>query len=613
MVETKMFRNPIIKIAIASALTSNAYGYEFTMGDGAVQGSWVSNVTAGAAIRTKSPSCSLTGDPNAYGCGAAANTGQWGAADDGDLNYRKGQPYSTYISATSELLLKVPGEGLKFMVRGTGMYDFLAKDTARTPLSSTASAQVVYNTQLLDLWAQKDFTIGGRSAHVRVGNQVINWGESMFASNGINSTNSLDFQKLLIPGTQLKQVLLPAPMMSFAADLSHGVSTEAYYQFQWNGNRYPPVGTFWSTTNALGRGTEPVTVNTNNLNVSGPSPGSIANALGPGGAGNQDTLNAIKNGLVNGTYAGAPFNDIGVPVAWQPPSKYKPQFGVKFNYSPRWVDANFAFYYENYTDKSPVLSTLANGTAKWSYLGNRQLFGVSSNFSLGPWAIGTELSYRPRDAVTLSGCFGAGGPLDANTNAVAGIECQQWADKKKFQYDINGLLALTRSEYPFLKLIGADTANLTWELTWIHYPGLNAQGVTRTIGGQAVTQAPAAGYLAWQNSGSELGYPIVAGQGTASSVGATIDFNWTYDGTLIPGWQVTPGLTFATGLYGYTPTLSGNYMQGAKSVNVYVLFNQNPTVWQAGVNFTAFFGGHQGLGQPYADRNSVGMFVTRNF
>ena len=606
-----VIRRTTISIAVLGAATSSAYGYDFTMGDGAVQGSWVTNLTAGAGIRAKSPSCSLTGDPNAYGCGAAANTNQWGYGDNGNLNYRKGQPFSTYVSATSELLLKMPSEGLKFMVRGTGMYDFLAGNTARTPLSSTASAQVVYNAQLLDLWTQKDFTVGGRNAHVRLGNQVINWGESMFAQSGINATNSLDTQKLLIPGAQLKQALLPAPMLSVAADLSHGFSTEAYYQFQWNGNRYPPVGSYWSLANVFGRGAEPFTINTNNLNVAGPSAGTIAGLTGLD-KGNSGVLDGIKNGLVNGTYAGPPLNDIGIPVSTQLPAKYRPQFGVKFNFSPRSFDANFAFYYLNYTDKSPVLSTLANGTAQWSYLGNRQLFGASANFGIGPWAIGTELSYRPRDAVALSSCFGAGGPLDLNTNGVPGTDCQQWVDKKKFQLDVNGLLALTRSEYPFLKLLGANSANLTWELTWIYYPGLGSS-VTRNINGQSVTQVPATGYFPWLNNNSGLGYPITAGQGTSSSVGATIDFNWTYDGTLIHGWQVTPGVTFTTGLYGYTPTLTANYMQGMKSVNVYVLFNQNPPKWQAGINFAAFFGGHNTVGQPYADRNFVGVFVTRNF
>ncbi|HVW52200.1 MAG TPA: DUF1302 domain-containing protein [Trinickia sp.] len=597
-----------ISVAMLGAFAANAYGYDFSTGLGDLSGSWVTNVTAGAGIRTKNPSCSLTGDPNAYGC-TGANVNQWGFGDNGNLNYRKGQPYSAYISATSELLLTMPSEGYKFMIRGTGMYDFLVNDTARTPLSSSALAQVKYPVRLLDLWGEKDFNVGGEPTHVRLGNQVINWGESFFATGGINATNAVDVQSLLIPGTQLKQALLPAPMLSFAAGLGHGFSTEGYYQFQWNGNRYPPVGTYWSVANNFGRGAEPATVNSGNFNVGGVDAGTIA---GPN-SGNSATIAGINQGLVNGQYAGPPFNSIGVPVSTVLPSQYKPQFGVKINYKPKNLDVNFGFYYENYTDKSPVLSTLANGSSRWSYLANRQLFGASANFALGDWAIGTELSYRPHDAVALSGCFGAGGPLDANTNGIGGVDCQQWVDRKKFQYDINGQLSLTQSAYPFLKLLHADMALLTAELTWIYYPGLNSNGVTRTINGQTVSQAPAAGYFAWLNNGSSLGYPIIQAQGTSSSVGATVDFNWTYDGTLIHGWQVTPGITFSDALYGYTPTFTANYMQGAKSLNFYVLFNQNPAVWQAGINYTAFFGGHNTVGQPYADRNFVGMFVTRNF
>jgi len=591
------------------AVSVDSYGYDFTTGLGDLHGSWVSNLTAGAGIRTKNPSCSLTGDPNSYGCGAAANVNQWGSSDNGDLNYKKGQPFSTYLSATSELLLTMPSEGYKFMIRGTAMYDFLVGDTARTPLSSTALAQVKYPVQLLDLWAEKDFTLNGHEAHVRLGNQVLNWGESYFASGGINQTNSVDIQKLLIPGTQLKQALLPAPMLSFATGLTHGLSTEAYYQFQWNGNRYPPVGTYWSVGNSFGRGAVAGTGSTTNGNAAGVDAGTIAGV----NSGNAATLASINTGLLNGQYAGPPYNSIGILVNTVLPQQYKPQYGIKFNYRPKGVDVNLGFYYENYTDKSPVLSSLANGTGRFSYLQNRQLFGVSANFGLGDWAIGTELSYRPHDAVALSGCFAPNGPLDLNTNGVSGINCQQWMDMKKFQYDINGQLSLTQSEYPFLKLIHADQAVLTAELTWIYYPGLSSSGVTRTIDGHDVHQAPAAGYFTWLNNGSGLGYPITAAAGTSSSVGATVDFNWTYDGSVIPGWQITPGVTFTDALYGYTPTFTGNYLQGAKSVNVYVLFNQNPATWQAGINYTAFFGGHGGVGQPYADRNFVGLFATRNF
>lgn len=594
--------------AVCGAIFSGpAAAYTFDTGLGDMQASWISNVTGGIGIRTKDPSCSLTGDPNAYGCGSGANTAQWANGDEGNLNYRKGQPYTGYTSLTSELLLTMPSEGYKFLMRGTAMYDFAAGQTDRTSLSSAANAQAVYNAELLDLWGEKDFNIDGQSAHIRLGNQVINWGESYFASGGINATNSLDIQKLLIPGTQLKQALLPAPMISFASGLPAGFSTEGYYQFQWNGNRYPPVGTYWSTSNVFGRGAEPASVNSNNLNVSGLSGATIAGS----GASNQATLNGTNQNLVNGAYSGAPYNSLGVPYNSVLPGN-KPEYGLRIGYKPSGADINLGFYYEDYIDKAPVLSYLANGTAQWSNLTDRKLFGVSTNFPLGDWAIGAELSYRPHDAVAMSGCYVAGGAPDANTNAASGT-CQAWMDRKKIQFDINAQLNLTQTSYPLLKLFKADEATLTAELTVIEYPGLNPNsGYFRTVNGQTVYQLVDAGYGTWLNNNSGLGYPIAAGQGTATSVGATVDFNWTYDGTLIPGWQVTPGITFSDAVSGYTPTFSANYEQGAKSINFYLLFNQNPQVWQAGLNYTMFFGGNA-VSQPYADRNFVGLFATRNF
>jgi hypothetical protein len=150
-------------------------------------------------------------------------------------------------------------------------------------------------------------------------------------------------------------------------------------------------------------------------------------------------------------------------------------------------------------------------------------------------------------------------------------------------------------------------------VTAIDYPGLSSSAqYFSTVGGKTVYQVVDAGYGTWLTNNSSLGYPIAAAQGTARSVGLTMDFNWTYDGTVIPGWQLTPGVTFYDALSGYTPTFSANYEQGAKSVNFYLLFNQNPQVWQAGLNFTMYFGGNA-ISQPFGDRNFVGLFATRNF
>ena len=76
---------------------------------------------------------------------------------------------------------------------------------------------------------------------------------------------------------------------------------------------------------------------------------------------------------------------------------------------------------------------------------------------------------------------------------------------------------------------------------------------------------------------------------------------------------MTPGITYFRALFGDTPTFSANYLQNAQSLNFYVLFNQNPAVWQGGINFTYYFGGTQPSEQFYSDRNFLGAFVSYNF
>src|SRR5258705_7731402 len=167
-------------IAAVSTMSSINVAHAFTFKNdaGSINGSLDSTVTAGFGRRSLDPSCSLTGDQNSF-CGTSANTAQWANGDNGNLNYRKGDFFTTYLKGTHELLLKFPDQW-KFMARGNWIYDFKAADTARTELESDAKWQTQRLTRLMDLWVSKDFNIGDQGARARLGNQVVNWGESIF-------------------------------------------------------------------------------------------------------------------------------------------------------------------------------------------------------------------------------------------------------------------------------------------------------------------------------------------------------------------------------------------------------------------------------------------------
>ncbi len=587
--------------------TAAAFPFEYERWTGAVD----SQVTAGLGIRLLDPTCGLVGDTSTS-CGAGANTGSWSAGDNGNLNYKKGQLFTGYAKFTTELLAHDEQDGIDLLARGSVLYDPAAGATQRTELSKDAREQIVHNWRLLDLWAGKKFTVGDDAWRVRVGRQVLNWGESLYLYGGINATNAIDYQKSLIPGTQIKEFVLPAPMVSLAGQLGNGWNMEAYYQFGWNPNLYAPVGGYWSTADFLGNGyRDPFTFGSN-FNATGLDPANIAR-LPPyniGGRVPQGAINQINAGLLNGT--------LGVAAGIQSDGQARNQgeYGISFHDKAPGSSVDYGFYYLRYHDKSPYFRILPDPAAsglidyKADYLENRDLYGVSTNFQAGLWAFGGELSFRPRDAVSLSGCFTPGAPLDANRNFSPVANCPLYKDEHKWEMHLTGQMQLQPSETPFvLNTLHADSGFLTFELVGTYYQGVS-DVMTQQVDGVTVAQAPQAGYIVWLTQGQN---PIVLPRGTSLSTGGIVDFNFTYDGSLLSGWQVTPGVTYFRAISGYTPNIAATYLKGAQSLNFYLLLNQNPTVWQAGLNYTTFFGGEQPSDMPYRDRDLIGAFVTYNF
>jgi hypothetical protein len=546
--------------ALSAMAPASAVAFTFETEE--MKGSFDSTITLGTGRRLGNQNCGLLGTPNAV-CGAGdVNPLTWAGADDGNLNYNKGDHFTTYVKGTHELLLTRPADGLKFMGRVNWLKDFTADDTRTTPLTSDAKKQIVNNVNLLDLWVSKDFRVGDQSGRVKIGNQVVSWGESLFALGGINATNSVDLVRLSNPGVQLKEVFLPAPIVSVASSLATGLNVEAYYQFHWDRYKFPPAGSYWSQGDIFDKG-----------------------------RGNLPFLDPDNEPRNSG------------------------QFGVSLRWRPKNVDADFGFYAINYHDKTPNLaySNGATGQLQWNFLPNRKLFGVSANTALGDWAVGAELSYRPKDAVALTACAdaGTGGTAqDFTPTAAPTTACPGWVDSKRWQLHLTGLYSLTPSNAGgFLDLVGAQTGTFLGEFVVIHYPGISQDKlVTRTVNGVAVEQAVAAG-LWWLPSS---GAGVTRGFGDATSMGYMFDFSLVYDSTLINGWQVIPGVFVQHAVKGSTPNFIGNWLEGAKAVNFYVNFVQNPATWQGGVNIAKFFGGKTPTHQPLRDRDFIGLYLSRN-
>jgi hypothetical protein len=593
-----------LPVCVVVLFAGAAHAFQFQASD-SVKGSLDMQMTLGAGMRMEKQDANLIGDTRVN---PAANTFQSSNGDDGDLNYNRGDLFTTYLKFTPELLLTFP-DSYKFMARGTALYDFKATDTRRTDLEDDAKSAIARDVQLLDLWVSKDLNVGSQRARIRVGNQVVSWGESLFGIGGIDSANALDFQKFSIPGTQVKEAVIPAPMISVASGLGHGLNMEAFYQFRWNRNKVPPTGTYFSVGDIYGKGSGPVTLDSNQFNFGGFDAAQIS------GRRDLASLHQTQQDLIGGVYFGdGVFNSVGVPFLDDKTPKNSGQYGVAMHYKPEGVSLDVGIYFMNYHDKMPVMELMSDGRLRWDFLENRKMYGISTNFPLGNWAIGWELSYRPKDAVALTFPYGPGGQLDSLTNGIVGVTTPLWIDQKKTQMHLTGLLSLTPGDHGwFLDLLKADTATFAGEVVFTHYSGVSPDArYNRSFDNTPVTQAPAAGYGFWKDDSTTgtLGYPIIAGFGDATSMGVTADFNWAYDNKIVKGWTIIPGITYFQAIKGNTPTFTANYLQGAKSANFYVMFNQSaPTRWQGRVNYTAYWGNNQLL----ADRDFVGAYLTRTF
>ena len=108
----KVFKRSILAALIGYAGTAAAFTFETE----SVSGSFDSTVSLGFGVRAQDPSCNLV-VAGASGSGAPGGcTTIAGVGDQGNINYKKGDAFTTYLKGTHELLLKMPDDW-KFMGR----------------------------------------------------------------------------------------------------------------------------------------------------------------------------------------------------------------------------------------------------------------------------------------------------------------------------------------------------------------------------------------------------------------------------------------------------------------------------------------------------------------
>ena len=568
--------------------------------NGSVKGSFDSTISFGVQKRLQGRDCRIIGNDNG---GCAPTSGTLGTlvngpgfgftaspdfnnlqADDGNLNFNKGDLTSATLKGTHDLYIKAP-QGLSGLLRATWAKDVRAGHTRRTPLAEDAKDLAVNNFTWLDAWVAKDFTFAGMPSKVKFGNQVISWGEDIFIYGGVNVTNAIDLRKFHTPGTQLKEVFRPAPMISFNTGLTSKLSLEGYYQFRWNGFQFDPAGTYFSGADVIGKGVQGAFLPSSLLGEPTGSfgdPGTISNGLlAPAG-----TPLTLPDLVAAGTF---------IPREFDKRPRNKGQFGAALRYKAD-NGVEWGAYYLRFHDKLPFIGFAANPGAPGpdsyfvSYGESRNLFGVSANTTIGDVAVGAEVSYRPKDSVMIDPTVPLAGRysvLDVANTTGARAFVKGFVEEKRWQAHLTGFyLAAPSSPLGSIsKALGAAEWVMLGEIAYTYYPHLDRSGAVPYL--LPNYELPTKGSFGYVLS-TFMAYPHIGGS----------------------EWNMSPQVDFAHDVSGTSPN-AVPFVQGRKALTLSVNFDRDNSKWKVNVGATRFWGG--GSNNLLIDRDFFFASMSRSF
>ncbi len=416
-------------------IASHVQAVELSLMDGQVEGSLDTTLSYGTLWRVQGRDD--TGDIN---------------ADDGNRNFDTGLVSEVY-KVTSDLALNYQNYGM--FVRGTGHYDTQIMDKRNNYYDLTDSVGrpsqaypnddhftdetrdvAGHNIELLDAYLFGNWDIGDMPLSAKVGRQVINWGEGVFYRGGVNTINPLDAAKFHLPGSELKEVLMPLEAFSFNLGLTENLSLEAFYQWTWEETRLDPVGTFFSGTDLFADGGNTAYTSSSDpqlQGIMGLYQAAAAGAFGPGVVGMgpyganayvDPATGTFKVANVGPDLSASDDGQFGLSLRYMAEELNSTEFGLYFvNYHSKEpqvavdltaypgmdVGALFAFLEANVGvgagAAAPGMATLdlaSNAQARRRYVEDIRMYGFSFNTTVGDASFSGEVAYRPNAPVAIA-------------------------------------------------------------------------------------------------------------------------------------------------------------------------------------------------------------------
>ncbi|WP_238871086.1 DUF1302 domain-containing protein [Halopseudomonas maritima] len=549
-----------LPLAIGLASFSGSAGaVNFNIGD--VEAQLDSTLSVGVSISTQNADKRFI--HAASGGEAAART-----SDDGRQNYSSGDAFSKIFRGVHDLELRYGDSGA--FIRGKYWYDFETKDgdqefyniddSGRPPLVKGAGVA------LLDAFVYHNYFIGNNPGNIRLGRQVVSWGESTFIQNSINSINPIDVAAFRRPGAEIKEGLLPVEMLYLSQGLTENLSLEAFYQLKWHPYAIDNCGTFFGA-DTLATGCVDRLV--------------VGGADAPQG---DPTLNGR----------------ITVRAQKDVEAKDDGQFGVALRwFVPELNDSEFGFYAMNYHSRTPIYSNFAGPQAGlgglaggagyfFEYPEDIRLYGLSFQTSVAGTSLGGEVSYRPNmpmqittGSVSVAGLTSNGSWIGRDDVYAAGDYVQGYDRKGMFQAQVTAIRFIER-------VLGASRLALVGEVGYNHIEGIGSDPGDTFYGRDSLFgQSPLA------NGTCPLSQGVGRGASWCETDGFYTSDSWGYRmrasldySNVFAGINLKPTVSWSHDVEGYGP----NFNEDAKAVSL-ALNADYANKYNASVSYTNFFDG----------------------
>ena len=680
----RFYKKPLalsITAALMSLAACNASAAKFQLGDFDI--SFDSTFTAGSSWRVEDRNWSdnvaksnnlnngfdfstynaaFNNEPNGLrqadiwqGAGSYSNNG-----DNGNLNYDPNETFSKMIKGVHELDINKGDFGV--FVRGMYFYDFEMMDESRAWTNPTsenksdpcrdkdAREQVCRDIRLLDAFIYGDFEIGDMPLSVRLGQQVISWGESALISHGLSEINPVDLARLKAPGAELKEAFIPFGALWASLGVTENFNVEMYYQYEWEKTVLPAPGSYFSTNDFAGDGGQ-----YNNVQLGfGGRPDLDLDALLTG-------LNEIGDMLRSGdpeqmAAAQAAYTQYPTKVTLRAPgsqAELKPddggQYGLRLSwYIPELNDTELSLYYVNYHSRRPLfsgvtadftaatvgadLATIAGGPVTLdnysdlntfsqvllSYPEDIELYALSFNSTLGTTAFSGEVTYRKDE------------PLQIDDVELLFAAMPQQLYNAGARDDLNNVSQMVDDNgNPFgsgVKANGfvlSDTVQAQVTFAHLFGPSIGASQFTALleVGAISILDMPDKDKIRLNGPGTGRSGGIAASPGLNAGLQGGVesnpfpdDFAWGYRlvtkldySDVFAGINVSPKMVFSHDVQGITPDPIFLFTEDRKSLSLGATFDYQSR-WSADVTYSSFFDG-VGTTNQMEDRDFVSISI----